>query len=184
MGGAVFAGGFLNVILRNSEIVPISDMTGIMEFGGIWKKRGVVFAAPAYWVLHEYANAGPTSLLSVMSDSPTYSIANGSRRLPEIHDVPYLDVVAATAENGRDLLFFCVNRHPSHSLSADFDLGSLERLKPEATISTLQAKSLTSTNSEDAPDTVKPVMRHEMFEGTFRHLFPPGSVTVISLRFQ
>jgi alpha-N-arabinofuranosidase len=184
MGGAVFAGGFLNAIIRNSEIVPISDMTGIMEFGGIWKKRGIVFATPAYWVLHEYANAGPTSLLSVMSDSPTYSIANGSRRLPEIHDVPYLDIVAATAENGRELLFFCVNRHPRHSLAADFDLVSLERLKPEATISTLQAKSLMTTNSEDAPDTVKPVRSHETFKGPFRHVFPPRSVTVIALRFQ
>jgi len=35
MGGALFAGGFLNMIVRDSDIVPISDMTGIMEFGGI-----------------------------------------------------------------------------------------------------------------------------------------------------
>ena len=184
MGGAVFAGGFLNSILRNSEIVPISDMTGIMEFGGIWKKRGVVFGTPAYWTLREYANANPTSLLSVTSDSPRYSVSNGPKRLPEIADIPYLDVVASTSDNGRKLLLFCVNRNPEHDLSADFDLASLERLDSEATISTLQAKSLTATNSEVAPDIVKRIRRRENFTGTFRHSFPAGSVTVISIRFQ
>ncbi len=33
MGGAIDTAGFLNMLLRNSEIVPISDMTGILEFG-------------------------------------------------------------------------------------------------------------------------------------------------------
>jgi hypothetical protein len=40
MGGAIGTAGLLNMLLRNSDIVPISDMTGIIEFGGIWKKRG------------------------------------------------------------------------------------------------------------------------------------------------
>jgi alpha-L-arabinofuranosidase len=60
----------------------------------------------------------------------------------------------------------------------------LEILKPEATISTLQAKSLVATNSEDVPDEVKPVRSHETFKGPFRHVFPAGSVTVIALQFQ
>lgn len=184
MGGAVFAAGFLNSIIRNSDIVPISDMTGIMEFGGIWKKRGIVFGTPAYWVLREYANANPTSLLDVVSDSSNYSVSNGSKRLPEIVDVPYLDVTASTTENGRELLLFCVNRNPRHSLSADFDLASLGKLKPEAMVSTLQAENLKATNTEDAPDTVRPFKQKESFRGIFHHSFPAGSVTVITIRFQ
>jgi len=35
MGGAIGAAGFLNMLLPNADIVPISDMTGIIEFGGI-----------------------------------------------------------------------------------------------------------------------------------------------------
>ena len=50
-------GGFLNMLIKNSAIVPISDMTGIMEFAGIWKKRSQVYATPAYYVFKLYANA-------------------------------------------------------------------------------------------------------------------------------
>ena len=32
VGGAIGAAGLLNVLLRNSRIVPLSDMTGIIEF--------------------------------------------------------------------------------------------------------------------------------------------------------
>jgi hypothetical protein len=47
MGGAIETGGVLNMLMRNSSNVPISDMTGIMEFAGIMKERGQVYAAPA-----------------------------------------------------------------------------------------------------------------------------------------
>lgn len=184
MGGAVFAAGFLNSILRNSEIVPISDMTGIMEFGGIWKKRGVIFGTPAYWVLREYANADPTFLLTVTSNSPTYSVLNGSKRLPEIADVPYLDVVASTTDSGRKVLLFCVNRNPAHDLSADFDFDSLPGLGSKVMISTLRAKDLTAANSEEAPDVVKPFKQMEALGRPFHHSFAAGSVTVIEIPFR
>jgi len=40
MGGALATAGFLNMLLRSADIAPIADMTGNIEFGGIWKKRG------------------------------------------------------------------------------------------------------------------------------------------------
>ncbi|MGH9582322.1 MAG: alpha-L-arabinofuranosidase C-terminal domain-containing protein, partial [Bryobacteraceae bacterium] len=49
MGGAIDAAGFLNMLMRHSAIVPVSDMTGIVEFAGISERRGEVFAAPAYY---------------------------------------------------------------------------------------------------------------------------------------
>src|SRR6185437_16082449 len=107
MGGALFAGGFLNMVIRNSNIVPISDMTGIMEFGGIWSRRGQVYGAPAYWVLREYASAQPHTLLHVQSNSPAYTVANGVRRLPDIANVPYLDIVAAESTAGKSLVLLC-----------------------------------------------------------------------------
>ncbi len=181
MAGAVFSAGFLNSILRNSDIVPISDMTGIMEFGGIWKKRGVVYGVPAYWAFREYATTKPTSLLSVSSDSPTYSITNGPRRLPEIADVPYLDVVAATADGGKKLVLFCVNRHLTRTLVADFDLSSLGALGSEAVVHSLRAENLLLTNTDAAPDLIEPNTITEALHGTFQYAFPEGSVTVIEL---
>ena len=44
MGGALWAGGFLNMLMRVHDIVPVADMTGLIEFGGIWKKKGRVSA--------------------------------------------------------------------------------------------------------------------------------------------
>ena len=98
MGGALFAGGFLNMLMRNSDVLQISDMTGILEFGGIWKKRSQVYVAPAYWVLREYSRSHPRFLLDVSSDAPTYSVRHGVTRLPSIQNVPYLDCVATEPE--------------------------------------------------------------------------------------
>src|SRR6266568_365272 len=56
-GGAVCAAGMLNMLIRNADITPVSDMTGLVEFGGIWKKRGRVYAVPAYWAFRMYSNA-------------------------------------------------------------------------------------------------------------------------------
>ena len=184
MGGALFAGGFLNMIVRDSDIVPISDMTGIMEFGGIWKKRGQVYGAPAYWVLREYANAQPRTLLNVKSNSPEYSVAKGVDRLPEITDVPYLDVTAAESEGGKSLVLFCVNRHLTRSLTASFDLASLGVKGYSARVTTLAADSILAENDEEDPNRVKPVTQTEAVHGAFTHKFPNASVTVIEIPMQ
>jgi len=184
MGGALFAGGFLNMIVRDSDIVPISDMTGIMEFGGIWKKRGQVYGAPAYWVLREYANAQPRTLLNVKSNSPEYSVAKGVDRLPEITDVPYLDVTAAESEGGKSLVLFCVNRYLTRSLTASFDLASLGVKGKSAKVTTLAADSILAENDEEDPNRVKPVTQTEAVHGAFTHKFPNASVTVIEIPMQ
>lgn len=181
MGGALFAGGFLNMIIRNSDIVPISDMTGIMEFGGIWSKRGQVYGAPAYWVLREYANAQPRALLTVHSNSPVYSVANGVRRLPEIANVPYLDVVAAESKDGKSLILLCVNRHLTRSLTASFDFASLGAKASSAKVTTLAADSILAENDENDPNRVKPITHTDAVQGAFTHKFPNASVTVIEI---
>ena len=53
-GGAVMAAGFLNTVLRHSSEIKITDMTGIMEFAGIWKRHEQVYAVPAYYVFKMY----------------------------------------------------------------------------------------------------------------------------------
>jgi len=155
-----------------------------MEFGGIWKKRGQVYGAPAYWVLREYANAQPRTLLNVKSNSPEYSVAKGVDRLPEITDVPYLDVTAAESEGGKSLVLFCVNRHLTRSLTASFDLASLGVKGKSAKVTTLAADSILAENDEEDPNRVKPVTQTEAVHGAFTHKFPNASVTVIEIPMQ
>lgn len=181
MGGALFAGGFLNMIIRNSDIVPISDMTGIMEFGGIWKKRGQVYGAPAYWVLREYASSNPATLLNVESNGPMFTVSHGVNRLPEIANVPYLDVTATESEGGKSLILFCVNRHLTRSLTAGFDLEGIGTLGQEASVTTLKADNILAENSEEDPEHVRPVAQQESVNGHFIHTFPNASVTVIKI---
>ena len=73
-GGAVMAAGFLNTVLRHSSEIKITDMTGIMEFAGIWKKREQVYAVPAYYVFKMYTAVKGDTILPVSTDSGTYNV--------------------------------------------------------------------------------------------------------------
>ena len=183
LGGALFAGGFLNMVMRNANAVSVSDMTGIMEFGGIWKKRSQVYGAPAYWVLREYASRHPHWLLQVASDGPTYSIAHGVTRLPEIKDVPYLDCVASEPATKKSLILTCVNRNLAQAVTAEVDLSVLPRTTGPMSVTTLKGDNLLVENDEVNPNRVVPVTSTESFEvgRPFRHTFPKESVTVLQI---
>ncbi len=181
MGGALFAGGFLNMVMRNSDVVSISDMTGILEFGGIWKKRQQVYGAPAYWVLRTYASAEPTMLFSVESNAPTYSIAKGVMRLPEISDVPYLDIVAAQSKDRSKVLLFCVNRHLTRALKATIDVSSLGIASGAVKITTIASESILTENDEEDPQRVAPVTHTRQLAGDVDYTFPNASITVIEI---
>jgi alpha-N-arabinofuranosidase len=85
-------------------------MTGIVEFAGIWKSRGQVYGAPGYYAFRMYSTAHPATPVQVVSDSGSYSVKNGVAPLPEIEDVPYLEVTAALDPSKKSLSIFCVNR--------------------------------------------------------------------------
>jgi alpha-N-arabinofuranosidase len=182
MGGAIGAAGILNMLIQHANIVPISDMTGIIEFAGIWKKRSRVYAAPAYYALRLYSSADVTTPVSVQNDSPVYDIHKGITRLPEIPGVPYLEVVAALNKAGDRLTLFCINRH----LTRDFPVAiSIDGFKPSgnATVDSLFSNSIYDTNDEVNPEAIKPITKSLSVNGpdlqfTFRH----ESITRIELR--
>ena len=156
-------------------------MTGILEFGGIWKKRQRIYAAPAYWVLRTYANAEPNRLLSVDSDSPTYTISKGVTRLPEIANVPYLDVVAAESKDRTKLLLLCVNRHLTRTLTAKIDLRSLGITDGSAKITTIAGENILTENDEEDPQRVVPVTHTRQLGGDLDYTFPNASITVMEI---
>ena len=180
-GGAVMTGGFLNMLLRSSDVVPISDMTGIMEFAGIWKKRSQVYATPSYYAFKMYANADIAKTTAVTVHSGTYSVSQGVNRLPDISSVPYLDVVAALSTNGKTLTLFCVNRSTATDIPANIHLHDFAA-RGNAEIQTLNARSLTEVNDELVPARVKPADTTESVQPSgWAHTFPHASVTVIVL---
>ncbi len=180
MGGAINTAGFLNMLLRNSSIVPISDMTGILEFGGIWKKREQVYGAPQYWVLRSYAEEKPSRLVATESDAPAYSVEHGVSRLPHIEHVPWLEVVAAMGPSPDTLILFCVNR----SLTRDFRAAiQVDGFVPsaQAQIKTISAPSIYTENNEMQPHAVQTVTNQMQIGPNFEMVFPRTSVVVIRL---
>ena len=182
MGGAVMTGGFLNMLMRNAEIVPISDMTGIMEFAGIWKKRSQIFGTPSYYAFKMYAGADIAKAVPATAKSGTYSVEHGVNRLPQIASVPYLDVAAAISADGKTLTLFCVNRSIATDIPTKIALHDFAA-DHQAEISVLNASSLADSNDEVSPDRVKPTESREAIRPDgWSHVFPHGSVTVISIK--
>jgi alpha-L-arabinofuranosidase len=181
MGGAIGTAGFLNMFIQHANIVPISDMTGIIEFAGIWKKRSRVFAAPAYYAFKLYSSADVAMPVSVENKSPVYNVHKGITRLPEISDVPYLEVVAALNRAGDRLTLFCINRHLTRDLPAAL---SIDDFKPSGTaaVASLSANSIYDTNDEINPEAVKPVSKSIPVSGsTVQYTFRHESITRIEL---
>jgi len=180
MGGAIGTGGLLNMLLRNSSIVPISDMTGLIEFGGIWKKRGRVFGVPAYWVFRMYSNADATRLVETRSNAETYDIEEGSTRMPRIAGVPYLDVVATLNDSATKLTLFCVNRHLTRDIKTTINIKGFRPAK--ATAHAVFAGSIYEKNDETQPQHIHPQeTSFPVSSADFTYTFTHESVTVIEL---
>jgi alpha-N-arabinofuranosidase len=173
------------MLIRNADIVPISDMTGVIEFGGIWKKRGRVYGTPAYYAFSmyssSYSTAGAVQPVTTDTQGETYDVHDGITRIPEIPSVPYLDVVAALNEAKDTLTLFCVNRDLARDLSADISLTGFA--PASAKVTTLFSSSIFDQNDELHPEAVHPrsepvTIQSPKFQYTFRH----ESVTVIQLK--
>ncbi|MGI9071684.1 MAG: alpha-L-arabinofuranosidase C-terminal domain-containing protein [Bryobacteraceae bacterium] len=181
MGGAITVAGFFNMLIQNADIAPISDMTGIIEFAGIWKKRGRVYGTPAYYTFRLYSTADTYAPVAVESNSKHYDVHHGISRLPEIADVPYLDVIATINENKDRLTIFCVNRHLNQDIPAAISLHGFDT-RPTGTVQLLNASSIYEGNDEVRPDSISPVestvrVVNSELHYTFRH----ESVTRIEL---
>ena len=181
MGGALCAAGFLNALQRVAEFTPIADMTGLVEFGGIWQKRGRVYGVPAYWAFRMYSNADATIPVEARVDGPRYDVEQGNTRIPEIRGVPYLDVVAALNDRRDRLTVFAVNRDTASDTPARIHLSGFRASR--ARVFTLRGESIHEANDETRPDAVRPVESSvQVAAAELRYTFPRGSVTVMELR--
>ena len=180
MGGALGTAGFLNMLLRTADIVPIADMTGNIEFGGIWKKRGRTFGVPAYWVFRMYSTADATRPVQVTANSETYNVEHGSTRLPDIKNVPYVDVVAALNDAGDRLTLFCVNRDLARDIQVHVHIDGFSA--HSAVAHSVYSDSLYEKNDETAPERIRPRdTTVDLKSAEFSHRLPHASVTVIEL---
>ena len=181
MGGALCAAGFLNTLIRVADFTPVADMTGLVEFGGIWKKRGRVYAVPAYYAFRMYSASDAVTPVEVRVTGEAYDVTEGNNRIPEIPNVPYLDVVAALDGPGSKLTLFAVNRHVHRDMPARIRLGGFAPAR-SARIITLAGAGLYQANTEIRPEAVRPVEDAiEVRAPEFEHTFRRASVTRLEL---
>lgn len=180
MGGALCSAGFLNTLMRVSDFTSISDMTGNIEFGGIWQKRGRVYGVPSYWAFRMYSNADASELVGTNVKVERYDVDEGVRRLPSIHAVPFLDAVSALNGAGDKLTLFCVNRHLTQEIRSSIHLKGF--VTASARAQQLTSASLYATNDEIRPDAIVPKDIELNARGAeIEYTFPRMSVTVIEL---
>ena len=184
-GGAVMAAGFLNTVLRHSAQVTLTDMTGIMEFAGIWKKREQVYAVPAYYAFKLYTAVAGDTVLPVSTDSGSYNVSGGDRPLGNVEDIPYIDVVATRSPDGKTVTLLCVNRSLNADVPTRFDLGSLHP-SGIARVQQISAESRYERNDEVEPGHIVPEPGTIPIHGAgpLETTLPHESVTVIRVPVQ
>ena len=179
-GGAVMAAGFLNTVLRHANQITITDMTGLMEFAGIWKRKEQVYAVPAFYAFQMYTVVKGDEVLPVVTDSGTYSVTGGVRPLDKVEGIPYIDVVATRSIDGKFVTLLCVNRSLDEDIPTSFDLGGMHAMGP-ATAHQIKASTRYETNDEVEPHHVIPYESSisPAKDGLLSTTLPHESVTVI-----
>jgi alpha-N-arabinofuranosidase len=81
LGGALIATGWLNMLFQHADFVPVSDMPGLLEFGGIFKRRGRVYLTPQPMAFSLYSNYAGDTLVSTRVTTEEYDVRPGAAPL-------------------------------------------------------------------------------------------------------
>lgn len=182
LGGALTAAGWFNVLLQNADLVPIANMTGLMEFGGIYKRKSRVYVTPQYWVLWLYSNYAGDIPIATRTAVREYDVHAPNGPVKEISNVPYLDVLATLNSQNGNLVLFVVNRSMSTAIPARINLKDFSA-GPEAVVRTLTGDSILAGNDAEHPDVIRPKESAlAVSRSGFKYLFPARSLTVITLK--
>jgi alpha-L-arabinofuranosidase len=179
-GGALLTASWLNMILSHADTVPVSDMTGTVDLGGIHKQRGRVYLTPQCWAFSLYSNYAGDALVGSRTEVGTYDVHEGVRRAPEIPNVPYLDVLATRHSDTGEIALFVVNRDWNNAISTvirfkDFTPAGAVHVR------TLSADAITAQNDEEHPERMRPVLSTLTLSWTELHYaFPAHSLSVLS----
>lgn len=186
VGGAVMIASTFNTYFRHSNEVRLVDMTGLMEFAGIWKRGEQVFASPAYYAFKMYANSKGSTVLPVLTDSGTYSVKSGTVGLPDVENVPYIDVTSTLSHDKKTLTIFCVNRSLTQATPVRISLGNYKAAAKPATVEQIYSESRYVMNDEVEPKRVTPrVSSINLSPGQpIEITLPRESVTVIHVARQ
>jgi len=179
---AVFAGGFLNALIRCSPFVTMANYAQLANVLGLTMIRdGRIVKTSHYHVFSMFAgNAGPETVPVDVTCGTFTSPALGI--VPEMKGVPLLDC-AATVDGGRTVLFV-VNRSAREPVRADIRLDGADAAGPVEVLE-LSGNNRKVCNTFREPDRLAVVARQVpplAAGGVLQHSFPPHSVSAVVLK--
>ncbi len=124
-GEVVYAGIFLNMVMRNCDFIPVCNTTALLHGGCIRKAGGQVFADPQYLVLQKYTSLAGAEIIRCLVESPAYDVQSPPDLGLALEGVPYLDAACCSLPGGKIVLCL-VNRHLKQPLPL--------RILPDSTI--------------------------------------------------
>jgi len=182
LGGALIGAGWMNMLLSHADFIQISSMSSLMGGGGVRKRQGQVWESPQYWVFWLYSQRAGDTVVGSKTEVRNYDVHDGQIRMPEIPNVPYLDVLATENSSNGEVVLFVVNRDWRNTIPVTLRIQDFSPAS-EARVETLTGHSLVAENTLDRQDAVRPVTSTVAVSGNqIRHVFPEHSLTVITIR--
>jgi len=170
------------MLLSQADFVPISSMSSLTSGGGLRKLQGFVWATPQCWAFWLYSHRAGDTVVATQTEVRHYDVHNGMTSMPEIPNVPYLDVLATRNSVSGDLVLFVANRDWKNGTPATLRLQGFSAAA-QAQVDTLAADSPLAENTGDRPDAIRPVTSSLAVSGSeIRYVFPKLSLTVMTMK--
>ncbi len=182
LGGAIYAGLFLNMVMRCKEWIRVANATALFHGGCIRKAGPFRYFDPQVEVIQRYTQLAAGHLLPITLQGTAYDVTSGARTAPAVSDVPHLDAIAVRAENGEiHLVIVSRHAHTAVETAIEFaDNGFSELISAEV----MTADGSTKTNTPLAPREVcfVPTAAPTQDGNLLNIVVPPRSITWLRWR--
>lgn len=150
---ALLVGGMLITLLRNADRVKIACLAQLVNvIAPVMTSQHGCWTQTTYWPFLYVSQYGRGTVLQPVIRTPLYSST-------EYDDIPLIDAAAVLADDG-NLNFFVLNRDTDSDIRLTCDLRAFPQLKFIEQIE-LHHDDIKAVNTENRPDTVKPVIRRD-----------------------
>jgi len=179
---ALVIGGFLNVFIRNADIIKMANMAQLVNvIAPVFAEEKGMFRQTIYFPLELFAWNMHGKSLDLFVDCPTYNTDEFYLGLGEAKtkqsNVPYLDV-SATYDNG-EVVICVVNRHKDNPIKTDIicHSGEFTDVLKIYEINASDIKAVNDFGVENVKTVSKPDLKAKGNSATYS--FPAHSLTMI-----
>jgi alpha-N-arabinofuranosidase len=179
---ALVIAGFLNVFVRNADIVKMANMAQLVNvIAPIFTNEKTLFIQTIYYPLQLFSQNVHGTSLDVFVDCDTYDTDRFFIGLGESttirKNVPYLDVSAAY--NNGELVICVVNRHKDKAIATEI-ISQQGQFAGKFKVYEVNGPDIKAVN-DFGKETVKTVQKPDIDASgeSFKYSFPPHSFTLL-----